>query len=76
MELVGKEWVEVFASPNPAQISAVRLALTTENVEFSIHAESTLAHRGCVMPARVFVVRPQEARAAAILKRVAATMGS
>ena len=76
MSLVGKEWIEVFASPNPALISAVRSALTGENIEFSVHGDLTLAHRGCVTPARVLVLRAEAERAAAVLRRVTAAIGS
>jgi hypothetical protein len=76
MEIIGKEWVEVFASPQPAQISALRSALTNENFDFSIQGELTLAHHGCATLARVFVLRSQERRAQAVVRRLSAALES
>ena len=72
----GKEWIEVFESANPAQVSAVRSALTNHNIEFSIQGELTIAHRGCATPARVFVLRNQEERAQAIVQKLSGTLES
>jgi hypothetical protein len=76
METSGKQWVEIFSSPNPAQIAAVRSAFLTERVDFTVHGELTMALRGCVTPARVMVLRGQENRALALIKRMMATMNS
>ncbi len=68
------DWVEIFASPNPAQIAALRSALIAENVLFTVKGELTMAMRGCVTPARILVPRAEQGRAAALLKRLNTTM--
>ena len=67
-------WVEIFSSPNPAQIAAMRAALSSENVAFTVRGELTMAMRGCVTPARILVRASDQGRAAALLKRMTATM--
>lgn len=76
MESQGQDWIEVFASPNPALVGALRTALEAEKIEFVVRGELTLAHRGCVIPARVLVRRGHEARATVVVNRFTATLAS
>ena len=71
-----KEWVEILASPNPALIGALRAALDAEKIAFMVHGELTMAHRGCVTPARVMVRPGSEDRATAVLNRLTAMLAS
>ena len=71
-----RDWVEVFASPNPALIAALRSALDAEKIAFMVRGELTMAHRGCVTPARVLVRRGMEQRAALVVNRFTAMMAS
>ena len=70
------DWVEIFSSPHPAQIAAMRSILSYENVPFTVRGELTMAMRGCVTPARILVPATEQGRAAALLKRMTATMSS
>jgi len=74
--MMNVDWVEIFSSPQPAQIAALRAALVAENVVFTIKGELTMAMGGCVTPARILVPRSEQGRASALLKRMTATMSS
>ena len=76
MDNQSPDWIEIFASPNPALIGALRSALEAEKIEFTVRGELTLAHRGCVMPARVLVRRGDQARATTVVNRFTATLAS
>lgn len=76
MDNQSQDWIEIFASPNPALIGALRTALEAEKIEFAVRGDMTLAHRGCVIPARVLVRRGFEKRAAVMVNRLTATLAS
>ena len=76
MDIDSKDWVEIFSSPDPAQIAALRSAFTSEKIEFIIRGDLTMAMRGCVTPARILVPKLHHPRASALLKHLTAAMSS
>ena len=76
MQAYGRQWVEIFESPNPTQVGALRSALEAEGIEYIVYGDRNIAHRGCAVLARVTVLREDLRRAATLVRGINGALGS